>query len=399
MRRQHYCDSICAAISSVVGPGTHQLHEPKLDEADEASILLALRSKFVSTAGPDVDSFELELSSYLGGTDVTAFNSGTSALHMVLLLAGVGPGDEVIVPAISFVATANAVSYVGAYPHFVDIENQSFGICPDKLIEHLRMIGGLKNGQLVNAANGRRIAAIIPVHVFGLPCKIGKLAEIAHMYEVPLIEDASESLGSFFRDQPTGTIGDFGVFSFNGNKTITTGAGGALITSTSENAERAKFLSTTAKIPHEWEYVHSEVGFNTRMPSLNAALGRSQLTKIDMMVRLKRILHDHYKKAFDSVGGATLVTESLGTYSNYWLQSIVLDHALVNYRNEIIAKLRNKGIAARPVWKILTQLPMYEHCMAGDLSCALDLQSRIINPPSSAFLGERWAVDAEKGAS
>ena len=270
-------DELISAITSVTGSGPVALHEPEFDGNEWDYIKECLDTNFVSSVGKFVDRFERDLEQYTGAKHVIAVSNGTSALHISLLLAGVEQGDEVLVPALTFVATANAVVYCGANPHFVDSEKESLGIDPEKLKTYLQATTTLIAGQCRNRSSGRVIRAMVPMHTFGHPSKIKELLEVCKEFNIAMVEDAAESLGSFYSEKHTGTFGLLGTLSFNGNKTITTGGGGAILTDDSTLAKRAKHLSTTAKVPHKWNYVHDEVGYNYRLPNLNAALGCAQL--------------------------------------------------------------------------------------------------------------------------
>jgi len=306
---------------------------------------------------------------------------------MALKLAGVMPGDEVLVPALTFVASANAVTYCGASPHFVDSEEQTLGLDPDKLQDYLMKVTELRSGVCIHKKTGKVIRAMLPMHTFGHPAQLEELLKVARDFNINLVEDAAESIGSFYHGQHTGTFGLLGVLSFNGNKTITTGGGGAILTDDSELARRAKHLTTTAKIPHAWEYRHDEIGYNYRMPNLNAALGCAQLEQLPYFLKSKRQLYYHYQEAFHGLEQADLFSEPAGCQSNFWLQTLVLKRGQEGELQTILAKLHEEKILVRPAWTPLHQLVPFRSFPRMDLQTAENLAQRILNLPSSASLG------------
>ena len=341
---------------------------------------------WVSSAGAYVDRFERELAATTGARRAVAVVNGTAALHIALKLVGVEAGDEVLIPSLTFVATANAVSYCGAIPHFVDVEPGTLGLDPISLEQRLAMIGEKVNGLVVSRESGRRLAAVVPMHTFGHPVDLAGLMEVCERWGLPVVEDAAESLGSYYRDRHTGTFGRLGILSFNGNKIVTTGGGGAILADDEELADRAKHLTTTAKVPHRWEFIHDETGYNYRMPNINAALGCGQLERLEEMVALKRRLADTYRDALADVRGVRFIQEPPGCRSNYWLNAIELDEGLAGDRDAILAALDDEGIQARPIWRPMHQLSMYQSCPRADLPVTERLARRIINLPSSASL-------------
>lgn len=379
-------EQIVERIAAVVGQGPQALHEPRFTGNEWVYLKECLDSTFVSSVGKFVDRFESDLASYTGARHAVAVVNGTAALHIALILAGVQRDDEVLMPALTFVATANAVSYCGAVPHFVDSEMQTLGIAPLALREHLERIGIRGNGRCINRQTGRVIRAVVPMHVFGHPIDIPGLQSVAEDFDLALIEDAAESLGSFWQGRHTGRFGRMGTLSFNGNKTITTGGGGAILTDDSDLAKRAKHLTTTAKLPHRWDFDHDEIGYNYRLPNLNAALGCAQLESLPGFLVSKRSLHAAYAAAFSGVAGVSLLTEPVGASSNYWLQALVLDETLADQRDDILAATNDAGLMARPLWKLMPQLRPYSHCPKAPLPVAESLQRRVINIPSSAGL-------------
>jgi aminotransferase in exopolysaccharide biosynthesis len=313
--------------------------------------------------------------------------NGTSALHIALKLVGVQAEDEVLVPALTFVATANAVTYCGAIPHLIDSDECTLGVDPEKLRDYLVATTEKHGGRFINQATGRVIRAIVPMHTFGHPVAIDRLLAVARDFNLQVIEDAAESLGSYYHGRHTGTFGRIGVLSFNGNKTITTGGGGTLLTDDAALARYAKHLTTTAKLAHPWEYQHDEVGYNYRMPNLNAALGCAQLEQLPALLAAKRALFRAYRAAFSSVDGVSLISEQKECASNYWLQTLMLDPAMAAQRDAVLQATNAAGFMTRPVWRLMHELPPFQHCPRMDLSGAQLLAQRIINIPSSAGLG------------
>ncbi len=378
--------TIVAALASVLGDGPVALHEPRLNGNESRYLSDCLASTYVSSVGAYVDRFEADLSAFTGAKHVVATVNGTSALHVALLLAGVQPGDEVLVPALSFVATANAVRYCNATPHFLDSQESTLGIDPAAMRAWLTETTTVENGACVNQATGRRIAAVVPMHAFGHPCDVVGVMEVAAEYRLPVIEDAAESLGSLVNGQHTGTFGLLGTLSFNGNKIVTTGGGGAILTNDSHLAQRAKHLTTTAKVPHRWEYTHDEVGYNYRMPNINSALGCAQLEQIESFITSKRRLFERYREALAGVDGVKLFREPPGTRSNYWLQTLLLDENQAHQRDTVLKALNDNGFMARPAWTLLPSLKPFRDCPSAPLPVASLLGQRIINVPSSAGL-------------
>lgn len=378
---------IVRAIKSVVGDGPLALHEPRFNGNEWVYLKECLDSTFVSSVGKFVDRFEDDLASFTGAKRAIAVVNGTAALHVALSLAGVGPADEVLLPALTFIATANAVTYCQATPHFVDSEERSLGMDAVALREYLSTTTELRSGQCINLSTGRVIRAMVPMHTFGHPVDIDALLAIAHDFQLKLIEDAAESLGSTLGGQHTGTFGLMGTLSFNGNKTITTGGGGAILTNDVELGKRAKHITTTAKLPHRWNFVHDEVGFNYRLPNLNAALGCAQLEQLTGFVSEKRRLFKQYQTAFSNVPGVHLVAEPTGCTSNYWLQTLLLDPEFAEQREAVLVATNEAGLMTRPIWELMNRLPMYANAPRAPLPVAESLEKRVINIPSSSGLG------------
>lgn len=362
------------------------LHEPNFGGNESAYVQECVSTGWVSSVGKFVDRFEKDLAEATGSRHAVVVSNGTSALHVALALAGVAAGDEVLVPALSFVATANAVSHCGATPHFVDSCDTTLGLDPQALRAHLGRVAEKTAGGWRNKATGRRLAAVVPMHAFGHPVDIDGLMAVAGDFGIPVVEDAAESLGSLYHGRHTGTFGVCGSLSFNGNKIVTTGGGGALLIQDAALAARAKHLTTTAKRPHRWEFVHDEVAWNYRMPNLNAALGCAQMERLPAYVEAKRRLALRYEAAFAGDPQLTLVTEPAGCRSNYWLNAVKVQGADLALRDKLLALANDSGIMVRPVWRLLNSLPMYRECPAAPLPVAEHLERTLINLPSSPGL-------------
>ncbi len=383
-KKQVVSDQIINAIRKVIGKNSAHLHEPQFEGNEWHYLKECLDSGFVSTVGQYVERFEQEVAEYTDSKHAIALVNGTSALHLAMIIAGVKLGDEVLMPSLTFVATANAASYIGAVPHFVDVNQEDFGVDASRLRQYLNKITIVKNGSCLNRKTGRVIRALVPMHVFGHPCNIIDLLAVADEFHLTLIEDAAEALGSLYNQKHTGTFGKIGIISFNGNKTITTGGGGIILTDDAEIAHHAKHLSTTAKRPHPFSYTHTDIGFNYRLPNLNAALGCAQLEKLPKFLNSKRRLFNLYKDAFSEVRNVTLFREPNKCRSNYWLQTLLLDEEIMSYHNDIIMCCIDAGINVRPVWTPLHLLPMFVTSPAAPLSVTSNLAKRLINIPSSA---------------
>lgn len=394
MTRPFEIGSVIAALKSVIGPtqGPVALHEPSLDGNEIRYATECISSGWVSSVGSFVDEFERRLSAITGAKRAVAVVNGTAALHVALLLAGVRPGDEVLVPALTFVATANAVAYCGAVPHLVDSDAATLGLDPRKLDAYLKEHTTSRGGARVNSSTNRRIAAVVPMHTFGHPVDLDALAEVCARFEIPMVEDAAEALGSRIRGRHVGTWGRLSIISFNGNKIVTTGGGGAILTNDEALGRRAKHLTTTARRPHPWLYEHDEIGYNYRMPNLNAALGCAQLEKLDSFVERKRALAAGYQHAFADMEGIRVFREPDFATSNYWLNALLLDPENAVHRDGILRAAHQEGVLARPAWTLLHRLAIYADCPRMDLSCAEDLQRRLINVPSSAALSRTKLV-------
>lgn len=381
-------EGIVRAVERVVATDDRPvlLHGPSLEGNCWTYVKQCIDTAWVSSAGAYVEKFEKQLTQFTGAKFAVAVVNGTCALHVALQLAGVQRDDEVLMPSLTFIATANATSFCGAVPHFVDVEERSLGVDPAKLAEYLEGIAELRDGRCFNRTTGRRIAAMLPMHTFGHPVDLDPLVQLCERWGIPLVEDAAESLGSYYRGKHTGRFGRLSILSFNGNKTITTGAGGAILTDDAELARLAKHITTTAKLPHKWEYVHDMVGYNYRMPNLNAALGCAQLEYLPKLLDAKRRLAERYMHEFADVMGMRIFREPDYAQSNYWLNALLLDEPDLEQRNQLLEALNAAKIQTRPIWTPMHELTMYERCPRADLSVTRGLAHRIVNLPSSAFL-------------
>lgn len=363
------------------------LHEPLFVGNEWENLKSCLDTGWVSTAGQFVDAFETDLAALCQTKSAVAVVNGTAALHVALRLVGVGAGDEVIVPALTFVATANAVAYCGAVPHFVDADPTHLGLDPIKLASYLGRITQRRDGVCINRGSGRTIRALLPVHVFGHPCDMDAINAVADTFGLAVVEDATESLGSLYHGKPCGGLARVGVLSFNGNKIVTTGGGGAIVTDDAEIARRARHLTTTAKVPHPFAFIHDEIGWNYRLPNLNAALGVAQIAQLAGFVTAKRRLALRYTDAFSGMDGVTLVQEPAGTVSNYWLNAILLNADSASVRDRLVEAFHDAGLLVRPVWTPMHQLEIFRDSPRDDLTATESIARRLINLPSSARLG------------
>ena len=380
---------VTKAVRNVVGNGPIKLHEPSFTGNEMKYVEDCINSTYVSSVGKYVDQFEVELSKYTGANYAISVVNGTAALHLALKLAGVNQDDEVLVQAFTFVATANAISYCGAIPHFVDTEKENLGIDPVKLQDYLAEITVNLDRETINKITGRRIKALVVMHTFGHPSKMDELLEVSKKFNLKIIEDAAESIGSYYKNKHTGTMGLLGTLSFNGNKTITTGGGGALLTNDLELARKAKHLSTTAKISHKWAFEHDEIGYNYRMPNINAALGCAQLEDLPLKLENKEKLFNEYKSQFSKIEGVSIVEEPTNCRSNYWLQTIKLDLPNLALRNEILEDLNSAGFMSRPGWDLINSLQPYRANPSMTLECAKELFACVINVPSNHAISLR----------
>jgi len=383
--------TIVDAVRRAVGTpnGILGLHEPVFAGNEIAYLEECIKSTFVSSVGPFVDRFERMLEEVTGAKRAVAVVNGTAALHACFRLAGVEPGDEVISPALTFIATTNAIAYCGATPHFVDSSLVTLGMDARALATRLDEIAGRTAKGAVNRETGRRIAAITPMHTFGHPVELDEIAATARDWGIALVEDAAESLGSTYKGHAVGSQTRLAALSFNGNKIVTTGGGGAILTNDEELGRRAKHLTTTAKLPHKWAFIHDEIGFNYRLPNLNAALGCAQLEQLEGFLASKRKLAAAYQRAFADIPGVCFSREPKDTTSNYWLNAVLLDEAHSGRRDDLLAALNDAGFGARPAWTLMHKLPMFAQNPRGDLSAAESIERRLINLPSSASIRVR----------
>lgn len=374
-------DEITTFIKGLYAPKERIfLHEPAFIGNEKKYLNDCIDSTFVSSVGKYVDRFEEMVAQYTGAARAVVCVNGTNGLHLALLLSDVEPGDEVITQPLTFIATANAISYAGAHPVFLDVDRLTMGLSPDAVRNWLSRCAEIKNKSCYNKQTGRRIKACMPMHTFGHPARLDELAKICKTYHLELIEDAAESLGSFYKGQHTGTIGRIGVLSFNGNKTITTGGGGMLLFTDEKLAQRAKHLTTQAKVSHPWEFVHDAIGYNYRMPNLNAALGCAQMEKLEEILAGKRVIAEAYRRFFAQTE-IHFFGEPENCRSNYWLNAILLPDR--KQRDAFLEYSNGQGIATRPIWQLMNKLPMFESCQHDELTQAAWFEERVVNLPSS----------------
>jgi len=380
-------NKINQTIKSVINQESFSpLHAPIFEGNEIKYVTDCIESNFVSSVGEYVNRFEEMLTDYTGAKYAVVTVNGTAALHVSLILAGVESDDEVLMPALTFIATANAVSYIGAMPHFVDVDEVTLGIDAKKLDAYLSDISQMRDGECFNVSSGKRIKAIVPMHTFGHPVDMDALNKVAEKYNITVVEDAAESLGSFYKGKHTGNHSLLAAVSFNGNKIITTGGGGAILTNDEALAKKAKHITTTAKIPHKWEFRHDMIGYNYRMPALNATLGVAQMEQMDKFVNHKRELALRYIEAFRGIEGVKVFQEPDYAKSNYWLNALVLDEGYEDMRDEILTITNGAGIMTRPIWTLMNNLDMFKECPKMDLSVSESLEKRVINIPSGAWL-------------
>ncbi|WP_218163454.1 LegC family aminotransferase [Marinospirillum alkaliphilum] len=361
------------------------LHAPVFSGHEKDYVVDTLESTFVSSVGAYVDRFEQDVASYTGSPKAVAAVNGTAALHIALKLAGVASGDLVITQPLTFVATCNAIAYCGAEPVFVDVDRDTLGLSPQALEQWLSENAFVDaEGLCRTRLDHKVIRACVPMHTFGHPAELDSLIRVTREWSLALVEDAAESLGSFYKGQHTGTFGEIGALSFNGNKIITTGGGG-MILADEPTAARAKHLTTTAKKPHSYEYIHDELGYNYRMPNLNAALGCAQLEQLEKLITIKRELASNYQSLFQN-SSMQFITEPADCRSNYWLNGVICENK--NQRDELLNHTNCKGVMTRPIWALMSHLPMYQNCRRGDLTNAEWLEERVVNLPSSVKSGD-----------
>jgi aminotransferase in exopolysaccharide biosynthesis len=380
MTHEALFEALVSEVRAIYGTGFIPLHRPVFAGNEKQYLIDCIDSNFVSSVGAKVTEFEQRIAAFTGAKFAIATVNGTAALHVALQLAGVQRGDEVISQALTFIATCNALSYAGAHPVFVDVDSDTLGLSPQALRRWLRANVALRDGQAYNRISGRRIAACVPMHTFGFPLRIAEVVAVCSDYGIAVVEDAAESLGSYVNGRHTGTFGKLATLSFNGNKTITTGGGGMIITDDEVLARRAKHLTTTAKIPHPYEFVHDEIGYNYRMPNLNATLGCAQMEQLPEMLTAKAMVARRYAEFFADTG-VRFVQPVAGASANGWLNAIVLDteadrDAFLQYTNA-------REVMTRPIWRLMPRLEMFKHCQHDGLENSYWLESRVVNLPSS----------------
>jgi aminotransferase in exopolysaccharide biosynthesis len=362
--------------------GVISLHEPRFDGNERKYVNEAIDSTFVSSVGEFVNEAEAKLAEILGVKWAILCMNGTAALQVALKVAGVERDTEVLTQALTFVATANAVRYLGAHPVFLDVDAETMGMSPEALIKFLTEETELRGGVIHNRRTGRAISACLPMHTFGHPCKIGEIVEICSQWGLAVVEDAAESLGSEYAGKATGRFGKCAALSFNGNKIVTSGGGGAVVTEDVELARAIKNLTTTAKVPHAWDFVHTEVGYNFRMPNINAALLLGQLEKLDEFLEQKRNLAERYAAFFETQKGVRFIKEPAKSKSNYWLCAVQFDEP--SQQQEFLRAAHDRKILVRPPWKLMTDLDMYRNCQRDELLASRKIQRTVVNLPSSA---------------
>ncbi len=368
-------------INELYGQENVPLSVPKFIGNEKKYLEECIDTTFVSSVGQFVDRFEKDMAAYTGAKRAVVCVNGTNALHMAMMLAGVERDDEVLTQALTFIATCNAISYIGAHPVFIDVDKSTMGLSPDAVKEWLHKNAEIKDGQCYDKQTGRRVKACVPMHTFGHPVRIEELAAVCAEWHIELVEDAAESIGSKYKGVHTGLFGKVGALSFNGNKTITTGGGGMLLVRDEELGALAKHLTTQAKVPHRWEFKHDHIGYNYRMPNINAALGCAQLEHLDEYIADKRATAAAYAEYFKNIDGIEFFTEPENAFSNYWLNVVILkDHeAQLNFLQET----NDNGVMTRPIWDLMNRLPMFEHCQHDSLENTIYFADRVVNIPSS----------------
>ncbi|MEG0889610.1 MAG: LegC family aminotransferase [Bacteroides sp.] len=360
------------------------LHAPLFIGNEKKYMNECIDTTFVSSVGKFVDRFEEMVAAYTGAKKAVVCVSGTNALHMAMMLVGVQRDDEVLTQALTFIATCNAISYIGAHPVFIDVDRNTMGLSPDAMKAWLVKNAEIKNDQCYNKRTGRRVKACVPMHTFGHPTKLDELVALCHEYHIELVEDAAESMGSFYKGRHTGTFGRVSAISFNGNKTITTGGGGMLLFQDEELGNLAKHLTTQAKVPHRWDFVHDQIGYNYRMPNINAALGCAQMENLERYVENKRATANEYNNFFADIPNIDFFTEPIECRSNYWLNVVLLQDR--HSQQDFLAFTNDHGVMTRPVWQLMNKLDMFKHCETDGLVNTCWLEERVVNIPSSARL-------------
>jgi len=364
--------------------GIIPLHAPKFVGNEKKYLNECIDSTYVSSVGKFVDRFEGMMEDYTGAKKAVVCVNGTNALHLAMMLVGVEEDDEVITQALTFIATCNAISYIGAHPVFIDVDRDTMGLSPIAMSKWLNENAEVKGNICLNRKTGRRIKACVPMHTFGHPVHLDELVELCERYHIELVEDAAESLGSFYKGKHTGTFGKIGAISFNGNKTITTGGGGMLLFQDEELGRLAKYLTTQAKVPHKWEFVHDHIGYNYRMPNINAALGCAQMENLDSFLVNKRVIAEKYKDYFSQFVEIEFFNEPVNCKSNYWLNVILMKD--IDAQREFLQYTNDNGIMTRPVWCLMNKLPMFSSCQTDSLINSMWFEERLVNIPSSVIV-------------
>ncbi len=388
--KNQFLMSFVEQVKFIFGDDFIPLHRPVFEGNEIQYLNDCIDSNFVSSVGVKVQEFEKKIADFTGSKHAIATVNGTAALHVAIELAGVKPGDEVISQALTFIATCNAISYAGAKPLFIDVDIDTMGLSPSALKAFLEKNAEKTDTGTFNKTSGRRISACVPMHTFGFPCRIAEIAEICAYWDIPLIEDAAESLGSYVDSYHTGTFASMATLSFNGNKIITTGGGGMIITDDDEIAKKAKHITTTAKVPHPYEFFHDEVGYNYRMPNLNAALGCAQMERLDEFLLIKTQLASQWEDFFDK-REVDFVKALDGNKANHWLNAIILDSK--EDRDEFLKLTNDNNIMTRPIWTLMSKLPMFKGCQTDGLQNSLWLEDRVVNIPSSVPNGALKKLD------
>ena len=389
MKKQFH-QSFLEQAKLIYGDTFIPLHRPVFEGNERQYLIDCIDSNFVSSVGAKVTELEERVAEFTGCKHAVATVNGTAALHVAIELAGVKPGDEVISQALTFIATCNAISYAGAKPLFIDVDIDTMGLSPAALERFLEENAEKRAEGTFNKTSGKRISACIPMHTFGFPCRIAEISKICANWEIALIEDAAESLGSYVGKRHTGTFSSIATLSFNGNKVITTGGGGMIITDDFELAKRAKHITTTAKVPHPYEFVHDEIGYNYRMPNLNAALGCAQMEQLEVFLKIKAKIANQWDTFFHD-RDVNFVKAINGNTANHWLNAIIFDSKLD--RDEFLKMSNNNNVMTRPIWRLMSKLPMFNNCQTDGLENSLWLEKRLVNIPSSVPDGDLKKLD------
>jgi perosamine synthetase len=386
MNSNNLISEIIKNIRKISGKGSIALHEPVFWSDEKKNLNKCIKSSYVSSGGKYVHLFEKKIKNYTKANYVVATNSGTSALHISCIISGIRKNDEVLIPSLNFVASPNVLLNIGAIPHFVDSDEETLGINLIKLEKYLNKISFRKKNNIFNKKTNRRIVALFPTHVFGHSINIEELNRIAKKYSLKIIEDASEAMGSFYKKKHLGTFGSVGTLSFNGNKTITTGSGGAILISKKKDYLQAKRLINVSKLDHPWKLEYNGVGFNYRMSNIEAALGYSQLNSLEKIIKMKYRLLEDYKQVFKNFSYAHIFELKKNRRSNYWLQTLLLNKEVKYIRNKLLEKANKEKLMLRPIWRLMHTLPHLKKFPKMNLSKSIELEKRIINLPSSIYV-------------